>query len=175
MSNGQAGKTDVCHVDGQGGAHVITVSQNALSSHLAHGDYAPSTGAFVIPAGSTFTASSTWNAGFVASNAFDGSTATEWNAGAHPTQWIEVDFGSPKVITGMSGIIDVVPDGFSNHDVTFDGAPAFSFTGNFVQGQTLTQTFATPQTVQKVRITTTVGESWVAWTEIQFQGLAGSC
>ena len=173
MSNGQAGKTNVCHRNDEGGAQNISVSENALATHMGHGDYLP--GQFVIPAGSTVSASNTWVDRGPASNAFDGNTTTEWNAGAHPVQWIEIDFGSPRTIAGISALIDLVPDSFTNHDVTLDGVAAFSWTGNTVNGETLTHTFATPQTVQTVRITTTQSDSWVAWVEISFQGVPGSC
>jgi hypothetical protein len=31
-------KVRVCHVEGNGGSHVIIVSENAVPAHLAHGD-----------------------------------------------------------------------------------------------------------------------------------------
>lgn len=172
-SSSAAGKTGVCHINGSGGFQLITVSDNAVSAHLAHGDHLQTTGAFVIPAGSTFTASSNWDGHGSPAEAFDGNTSTEWNAGNYPVQWIEVNFGSPQVISGMTGLIDQVPDGFTNHDVTLDGAAAFSWTGNTTQNQTLSYTFASPQTVQTVRVTTTSSPSWVAWVELQFTAPAG--
>jgi hypothetical protein len=36
-----AGKVDVCHVNGQGIPNMISISANALSAHLGHGDYLP--------------------------------------------------------------------------------------------------------------------------------------
>jgi len=33
-----ADKVKVCHVEGNGSAHVIEISVNALRAHLAHGD-----------------------------------------------------------------------------------------------------------------------------------------
>src|SRR3990167_3929402 len=36
-----ASKIDVCHVEGNGSFHLINVSGNALSAHLAHGDAQP--------------------------------------------------------------------------------------------------------------------------------------
>ena len=149
------------------------MSDNALPGHLGHGDFVPGDGSFILPAGSTFSASNTWVDRGPPSNAFDGNTTTEWNAGGGPTQWIQVDFGSPQVITGLTASIDQVPDGFTNHDVTLDGVAAFSWTGNTVTGQTLSHTFASPQSVQVVRITTTDSPSWVAWVDILFTAPAG--
>jgi hypothetical protein len=172
-SAGQAGKTDVCHVDGKGGFQLLSISSNALQSHLNHGDALPHTGNLTIPAGATYSASNTWTDRGPISNGFDGNPNTEWNAGGAAPQWIEINFGSPQVITGMTGLIDLLPDGFNNHDVTFDGVPVFSWTGDMVNGQLLSYTFATPQTVQTVRITTTAGDSWTAWVDILFQTNAG--
>lgn len=36
-----AGKVDVCHVNGQGVPNMLSISANALSAHLGHGDYLP--------------------------------------------------------------------------------------------------------------------------------------
>ena len=33
-----ADKVTICHREGNGGSHTITVSQNAVSAHQAHGD-----------------------------------------------------------------------------------------------------------------------------------------
>lgn len=38
LSKGAAEKVMVCHVEGNGSAHVIEISQNAVTAHLAHGD-----------------------------------------------------------------------------------------------------------------------------------------
>ena len=32
-------KVDVCHQEGNGGSHIINVSENAVDAHLAHGDW----------------------------------------------------------------------------------------------------------------------------------------
>ena len=167
---GPAPKVDVCHKDGQGGVQRITVSSNAYDMPVGT--------ISGVPSGSTFSASSTWDAvGYRTpslqspSFAFDGDTQSEWNAGAWPTAWIQVDFGSPQVITGMTALTDQSPS-YTNHDVTFDGVAAFSWSGFTSNGQTLTQTFAIPQTVQVVRITTNSGVSWVAWPEISFQRMS---
>src|SRR5205823_6106291 len=101
-------------------------------------------------------------------------TATEWNAGGYPTQWIEIDFGSPHVITGISALIDQLPNGVTIHKVTLDGVSVFSWTGYTAGGQTLSHSFGIPQTVQVVRITTTAGQCWVAWVEIKCEGSPGN-
>jgi len=42
----KAPKVDVCHLDDEGGYHLINVSGNALSAHIAHGDGQPGDGTF---------------------------------------------------------------------------------------------------------------------------------
>jgi hypothetical protein len=171
-SSDKAGKTVICRLNGKGELQSITVSDNAVSAHLRKGDFV--SGSFTMPPGTTYSASAVWAGGGPAvgpvGNAFDGDVSTEWNAGAGPVQWIEIDFGSPQVIAGITGLVDQTPNGFTNHDVTLDGVAAFSWTGNTVTGQELSYTFAAPQTVQKVRITTTVSPSWAAWFEINVKG-----
>jgi hypothetical protein len=38
---GPGDKVDVCHLEGNGSYHKISVSDNAYDSHIAHGDAAP--------------------------------------------------------------------------------------------------------------------------------------
>ena len=42
----KAAKVDVCHLDDEGAYHLINVSGNALSAHIAHGDGQPGDGTF---------------------------------------------------------------------------------------------------------------------------------
>lgn len=166
LSSSASPKIEVCHVNGTGALQPITVSGNAYAAHLAHGDIAQGSVALAIPAGSVISASSDW-AGRTAALAFDGNSTTEWNAGTN-SGWIEIDFGSPQTFTGMTGLVDQVPDGNSDHAISFDGVSAFTWTGYHFNGQTLTQSFATPKTARVVRITTPSSPSWVAWVEIAF-------
>ena len=169
-SSAPAPKVDVCHVDGQGVVHLINVSANALPAHLAHGDALP--GPLALPAGTTFSASNSWGGPtYSLEKAFDGDLVNfGWNAGGFPTNWIQVDFGSPQRFSAISAVVDQLPDGITNHDVALDGAPAFSWSGYTENLDVLSHTFATMQTAQTVRITTTVSPSWVAWREIQLIG-----
>ena len=40
-AGGPAPKVDVCHADGEGGFHLINISENAFQAHLDHGDVSP--------------------------------------------------------------------------------------------------------------------------------------
>ena len=161
---------DVCHVDGQGRISRITVADAALPAHIDHGDQQPES-PLVLPAGSSFSASATWNDnGFLWSPdlAFDGDAVSRWNAGAHPVQWIEVDFGSPQTFSSVEAVVHQSPSIATSHDVSLDGSLSFNWSGATVDGQVLSHAFGAPQTAQTVRITTTASESWVAWYEIRF-------
>ncbi len=102
--------------------------------------------------------------------ATDGDLGTSWNSLLYPVQWIELDLGSPRWFSRIEATVDQLPDGTTNHDVTFDGSPAFSWTGYTSAHQTLTYDFPSLQYAQKVRITTTSSPSWVAWWEIRILG-----
>ena len=161
-------KVNVCHVDSTGAVRLKSVGANTVASHLAHGDALP--GVMALPAGTTFSASTTnyW-AGGTPDKAFDGKVQA-WNSGLYPVQWIEVNFGSPQPFSKIRGWVAQTPAGNTNHNVTLDGAPAFSWSGHTTEFDWLTHTFATMQYAQKVRITTTVDPSWVAWLEIELIG-----
>ena len=168
----KAPKQPICHVTDTGGLRLINIDGNALPAHLAHGDQTPYLQPMQLPPGTTVSASSVWFGapGYdrLPQYAFDGDDTTEWNAGDGPVQYIEVDFGQPLKFNLMTGLVDQVPAGAANHDITFDGDPAFSWTGSFYQGQLLSESFAAMQTAQTVRITTTSSPSWVAWVDILF-------
>ena len=40
-SSKSSAKSDVCHVTGNGSTNLLSVSQNAVSAHLSHGDNLP--------------------------------------------------------------------------------------------------------------------------------------
>lgn len=163
----QAGKVDVCHIGEDGVIKLHSVGGKAVAAHLGHGDVLPT---FTIPVGSTFSASNVWN-GNLPAFAFNGDASlTGWNSGLFPVQWLEVDFGSPQRFSVITGLVNVTPDTVANHDITFDGVPAFSWTGFTAAFDVLSHTFPTMQAAQRVRITTTVSDSWGAWFEIGFKG-----
>jgi hypothetical protein len=164
----KAPKQPICHVGDDGQLHVINIDGNALPAHLAHGDQTPQRLPLQLPSGTTVTASSTWDTPFAPENAFDANPTTEWNAGNWPEQWIEVTFGKPLKFNEITALVDQSPSGDANHDITFDGEPAFSWTGNFFQGQLLSESFTAMQQVKTMRITTTSSPSWVAWVDILF-------
>eukprot|EP01116_Phalansterium_solitarium_P008694 TRINITY_DN2264_c0_g1_i1.p1 TRINITY_DN2264_c0_g1~~TRINITY_DN2264_c0_g1_i1.p1 ORF type:complete len:576 (+),score=141.10 TRINITY_DN2264_c0_g1_i1:111-1730(+) len=102
-------------------------------------------------------------------NPFDGGN---WNAGAppNPVQWIEVDFGIPRLTTGISLVVDQIPDGLTRHVITGGTIPNPSevlvvldeFTKHW---QTLSAEWPAAH-VQYLRVTTTSSPTWVAWDRI---------
>jgi hypothetical protein len=162
-----AATTMVCHRTGGTNDFVVTtIADSALQSHMDHGDvkFSP-----ISLARATF--SSSGNAAN-ARLAFDGNPITFWNSGGFPVQYVEIDFGSPQSFSKITALVGQTPSGTTNHQVTLDGTPAFSWTGVTSNGDLLTHKFGTAQTAQKVRITTTASPSWVAWSEIQFPSCA---
>ena len=168
-ADASSGKIDVCQVDQDGIIHKISVGANALPAQLANGGALA--GTLVLPAGANVTASNTWDAAHAPLLAFDGDLLTNWNSGAFPTQWIEVDFGSPQRFSVITARVNQTPTvGTTNHDVALDGQSSFSWSGETHNDDVLSHTFATMQTARRVRITTTASPSWAAWFEIQFKG-----
>ncbi len=157
------GKTLICHKTGGSNEYVVSeVSNSALPTHMAHGDtnYSPLSLATV-----SYAASRSLE---TAPLAFDGNPLTSWIAGSHPTQWIEVNFGSPQSFLQINALVNQNPSGETNHRVTLDGNTAFSWTGPTNHGDLLSHKFDTVQTAQRVRIITTQSPSWVAWQDISF-------
>lgn len=168
-ADASTGKIDVCQIDQDGIIRKLSVNANALAAHLANGGTLA--GPLTLPAEARFTASNTWDAAHAPSLAFDRDLLTNWNAGAFPTQWIEVDFGSPQRFSVISAKVNQTPTvGTTNHDVTLDGEASFSWSGETHDQEVLSHTFATMQTARRVRITTTASPSWAGWFEIQFKG-----
>jgi hypothetical protein len=76
----------------------VAVWQNNGTTTTTPPPTTPSGGGVLLSQGHPALASSTENANFPASNAFDGSTATRWSSAFSDPQWIRVDLGSPQTI-----------------------------------------------------------------------------
>ena len=105
--------------------------------------------------------------------AVDGNPATLWNAGALPTQWIEIDLGSPASVDEIRAYVAQFPDGNTTHEIwVADSSKVYTMveaiSGNTVNGQILNRVYNPALTsVQWIKIITTTSPSWVAWWEIQ--------
>jgi len=122
----------------------------------------------------TATASATYLS-YTANLAVDGDYSTLWNAGAHPTQWIEIDLGKGSTVVGLRLLTAQSPVGDTTHVVLFsndgDVIADRTFSGITETEQWLEAWFDAPfHGVKTLRVTTTVSPSWVAWYEIEVYG-----
>jgi hypothetical protein len=105
-------------------------------------------------------------------SAFDGDTATSWNAGKYAPQWIEVDLGSDLPITEVDGCADITPNGQVTHVVEGRTSAGMwyglgNYSGPSVRNQWLTIPSDPSHPVRYVRVTTTSSPSWIAWFKIR--------
>jgi preprotein translocase subunit Sec61beta len=111
--------------------------------------------------------------------AVDEDAATQWGAGLHPPQWIEIDLGSPTDIARILLTSAQFPDGPTVHQIWVRG-PSDSlrqvseFRGATHDSQVLEFAPSTPlSNVQFLRILTITSPSWVAWKEVEIYGDGG--
>jgi uncharacterized protein YraI len=111
-------------------------------------------------------------------HAVDGNNITQWGAGIHPPQWIEIDLGQVYHITEIRLMVGQWPEGDTVHRIQ-----GRSTGGDFVHLHTFRQKTSgcdwlilTPEPpiagIQIIRIDTLSSPSWVAWREIQVYGEA---
>jgi hypothetical protein len=111
--------------------------------------------------------------------AVDEDAATQWGAGVHPPQWIEIDLGAPMEVARILLTVAQFPDGPTAHQIWVSGPgdslhQVHEFLGNTQDSQVLEFAPSTPlANVQVVRILTTASPSWVAWKEVEVYGDGG--
>jgi len=94
-----------------------------------------------------------------------------WNSGDYPEQWIAFDLGGSTPVRRIDMVVAMTPNGFAVHEVrdAESGVLLASFSGNVVEGQTLSTSWAGPKTVGRaIRIVTRDSPSWVAWHYLRF-------
>ncbi|MDQ7064218.1 MAG: T9SS type A sorting domain-containing protein [candidate division KSB1 bacterium] len=109
-----------------------------------------------------------------AEHAVDGWMNTNWGAGAHPPQWIEIDLESPVNIAILRLAVEQFPAGNTRHRIwgkTNSGDPynlLHEFSGFTQSGDILQQT-AGPSwsNVRFIKVETVESPSWVSWSEIE--------
>jgi hypothetical protein len=107
-----------------------------------------------------------------ASQSIDGDPDTNWSAGSHPPQWIQLDLGSVRQVATIRLTIAQTPDGPTTHRIT-GGADATTLEalGEISQvtrnGETIEIVFPKPAAVRLLRIETIASPSWAAWSEIE--------
>jgi predicted amidohydrolase YtcJ/peptidoglycan hydrolase-like protein with peptidoglycan-binding domain len=110
------------------------------------------------------------------SNAVDGDLETNWGAGAHPPQWIEIDLGDAFDIDRLVLIPSQFPEGPTVHQIWGRGDAGdyrvlHEFRGSTADGVALeVSPTAAWAAVRYLKIETTESPSWVAWREVEAYG-----
>ena len=109
-------------------------------------------------------------------NAVDGNPDTNWNSGAGPEQWIQLDLGAPTTIQAIRLLVAQYPAGDSVHQIWAGADPGnlallHEFSGFTNDGDLLEFVPIIPPTnIQFIKIVTFQSSSWVAWREIEVEG-----
>ena len=112
-----------------------------------------------------------------AANAVDGDPDTIWNAGTGPVAWIEIDLGELVAVSHVRLYVSQYPDGTVEHRL--EGRTAVG--GALVLLTTISRSMTDYEVlevdpagwpaIRTIRITTNASPSWVAWREIEVDGL----
>jgi hypothetical protein len=101
---------------------------------------------------------------------------TQWGAGAHPVQWIEIDLGQPFEIGRVRMVAAQFPEGETVHQIWGRGSEGelqllHEFQGFTAEGDILEFLPETPlENIRYLRVVTTSSPSWVSWKEIEVYG-----
>ena len=111
--------------------------------------------------------------------AVDDNAGTQWGAGGHPVQWIQVDLQGSYRITEIRLLVAQYPAGNTTHRVQVRGSSGGAYkTVHEFQGSTNDNDWLVfnPDlplgNIAQIRIQTVLSSSWVAWKEIQVYGEA---
>ena len=110
-------------------------------------------------------------------DAVDEGAGTQWGAGNHPPQWVEVDLQGAFRVTEVRLLVAQYPAGSTIHRIYVRRAGAtdlvlvHEFSGETRAGDWLVYRPESPlEGVHVVRIHTISSPSWVAWGEVQIYG-----
>ncbi len=112
-------------------------------------------------------------------NAVDDNSGTQWGAGEHPVQWIQVDLQGTYRITEIRLLVAQYPAGNTTHRVQVRSSSTGTYqTVHEISGSTSDNDWLVfkpdvpLENVSQIRIQTVASPSWVAWKEIQVYGEA---
>jgi hypothetical protein len=120
-------------------------------------------------------AASHWLSDSPPANAVDG-THANWNAGAGPGEWIQVDLGAPVRVTEIRLQVSQYPEGETVHRLLAGGPGAalvevHRFSGFTRDGDWLAFQPDPPlEAIQFIQVETLASPSWAAWYEIEVYG-----
>ena len=122
----------------------------------------------------TVTASA-YLAGEEPEKAVDGNYSTQWGAGAHPPQWIQIDLGTGYNLWLIKLYVAQYPAGITEHSLeakTQSGSWEVleNFSGYTDEGDILEYHFTGTNSYRYIRVSTVSSPSWVAWKEIEVFG-----
>lgn len=109
-------------------------------------------------------------------NAVDGAEG-QWGSGAYAPQWIDVDLGGPNLVEAIRLTVAQYPEGETTHIIEVAGLGeslrlVATLEGETREGQVLEYKPESPlERIARIRITTTVSPSWIAWREIEVMGV----
>lgn len=109
-------------------------------------------------------------------NAVDDNAGTQWGAGNHPVQWIQIDLQGVYRITEIRLLVAQYPAGTTIHRVQVRASSGdsyqtvYEFQGSTNDNDWLIFKPDTPLLAIQIRIQTISSPSWVAWKEIQVYG-----
>lgn len=112
-------------------------------------------------------------------NAVDDNAGTQWGAGQHPVQWIEIDLQGSYRVTEIRLLVAQYPAGNTTHRVQVrrssgdEYQTVHEFDGLTTDNDWLIFKPDSPlESANLIRIQTIASPSWVAWKEIQVYGEA---
>jgi hypothetical protein len=106
----------------------------------------------------------------------DGVLGNVWNAGAGPTQWVEIDLGEAATIGEVRLTVAQHPAGPTEHRVhgrvraDDELMLLHEFSGSTADGDVLSFEVGDLPPMRFVRVETVASPSWVAWHEIEVFG-----
>lgn len=105
------------------------------------------------------------------SKVIDGDTTTQWGAGQHPPQWIQLDLGQETSIAKVRLCTSQTPEGATTHEIYGGVSPAqLKLIGTAADtthdNQWIEVSMPANQT-RYVKILTVHSPSWVGWREIE--------
>ncbi|WNG16110.1 discoidin domain-containing protein [Cystobacter fuscus] len=112
-------------------------------------------------------------AGTPPSSAIDGNVGTQWNAGAGPSRWIELDLGGTTVVKKLRLLTSQSPAGQTTHRIYVGNTPAPASLVSTLNDVTSDNVWLEVDLLGRgisgryIRIETVTSPGWVAWRELE--------
>jgi hypothetical protein len=116
------------------------------------------------------TASSSYSAAYAPGKAADNDPSTFWLANGGPTQWIMYDLGRAVTLQKIRLVSVMSPNSPASSQIELGTTPsnlAVKATANATSTNQMIEVDLGGVSARYVRVTTTSGQSWVAWASVQ--------